>query len=655
MVEIVNKSGQVTNVSQRKLTQKEQLKRKVESTANSLPTGPLESTAESAQTAFTDAKASVGGQIAGKIDGGIQNLTSKVDGYKNQLTDAKDTVQGLLSGDTSSLEGMTTDAVNNFIGSQLGGLIGTKVNIEYSDPDPETGIVTPITASLEPELGNDTVAGILSLITGLGASFPPNPAELADNFKGELQKAVVDMSPAGLLDAKDLVSGKIGAFTSDSIKDLSTQALNSVTDQIRSTVGNALASAANLNREITSLDPNLIDISSEVGGEVVIDTSGASFTTSGLLGGVGSLFGTDSANFNDALKHVDSDARGDIANTIQKSDEITQNLEGAKKDVSVLSGGKDGTSVINSYNNEAKLRDDYQVKVKEYQGLVQTQAKESQGGIIQGISNDTLTTIRADIKEFSPRITDDNIELVIAYTQGSPSDESKAIKILINASNATFQEARAFFNTLDSTITNATFQAINQDVFPDPYVIGSYQQSWKAGAGNPVFPYISSVEELEAEIKVISRKITDVVVHWTETHTNKNIGSEEINGWHLEAGLSGIGYHYVCRRDGSLQRGRPVNIEGQHTPDFDFESVGFIFVGGINAPTGTPNASNFVSAQSLTRSQINTFDHLCRAFYKFYPGIKFQGHNNLDVSGLNVDPGFDVPDYVLTRFGKTND
>lgn len=654
MVEIVNKSGQVTNVSQRKLTQKEKLKRKVESTAKALPTGPLESTAESAKTAFTDAKASVGGQIAGKVDGGIQNLTSKVDGYKQELTDAKDTVQGLLSGDTSSLEGMTTDAVNNFIGSQLGGLVGTKVNIEYSEPD-ENGIVIPITASLEPEAGNDTVAGILSLITGLGASFPPNPAELADKFKGELQKAVVDMSPAGLLDAKDLVSGKIGAFTSDSIKDLSTRALKSVTDEIRSTVGGALASAANLNREIISLDPALIDISSEVMGEVVIDASAAATTTTGLLGGVGSLFGTDSDNFLDAMKHIDSDARGDIANTIQKSDEITPNLEGAKKDVSVLSGGKDGASVINSYNNEAKLRDDYQIKVKEYQGLVQTQAKKSQGGIIQGISNDTLTTIRADIKEFSPRITDDNVELVIAYTQGNPSDESKAINILIDASNATFQEARAFFNALDSTITSATFQSINQDVFPAPYVIGSYQQAWKQGAGNPVFPYISSVEELEAEIKVISRKITDVIVHWTETHTNKNIGSEEINGWHLKAGLSGIGYHYVCRRDGSLQRGRPVNIEGQHTPDFDFESVGFIFVGGINAPTGTPNASNFLSAQSLTRSQINTFDHLCRAFYKFYPGIKFQGHNNLDVSGLNVDPGFDVPDYVLTRFGKTND
>ena len=330
-------------------------------------------------------------------------------------------------------------------------------------------------------------------------------------------------------------------------------------------------------------------------------------------------------------------------------------MEGAKKDVSELSGGKDGTSIVSSYNNQTQLREDYKVQARQYKGLVQTQARLSKGGVIQGISNDTLTTIRSDIKNAAPRITNGSIELVIRYTQGTPSDESKAIQILIDASNMTFQEARAFFNTLDSTITSATFESINQDVFPSPYVIGSYQQSWNPEVENPVFPYISSVEELEADIRNISRKITDVIVHWSETHTNKNIGSEEINAWHVKAGLKGIGYHYVCRRDGSLQRGRPVNIEGQHTPDFDFESIGFIFVGGINAPTGTPNSANFLSAQSLTRSQINTFDHLCRAFYKSYPGIKFQGHNNLDVSGLNVDPGFDVPDYVLTRFGKTND
>ena len=82
--------------------------------------------------------------------------------------------------------------------------------------------------------------GFLSIITGLGASL--NPADLAANFKGELQNIVTDVSPEGLLSAgKDLAEGKIGAFTSTSISELSTTALKSVTDEIRSTVGSALA------------------------------------------------------------------------------------------------------------------------------------------------------------------------------------------------------------------------------------------------------------------------------------------------------------------------------------------------------------------------------------------------------------------------------
>ena len=90
-------------------------------------------------------KASIGGQVAGQIKGGMENLTSKVDGYKDQLSDAKDTAVGLLNGDTTSLKNMGTDMINGAVEGLLSKL-GTKVQIEYSDPDPETGIVTPIKA-----------------------------------------------------------------------------------------------------------------------------------------------------------------------------------------------------------------------------------------------------------------------------------------------------------------------------------------------------------------------------------------------------------------------------------------------------------------------------------------------------------------------------
>jgi hypothetical protein len=679
MPKILDDVGKIVNVSQQKAddiastraqkaltdnaaTATEKLKNSASIAATSISTKNLDATADKAIAAFTDAEASVGGQVAGAIEGGMENLTAKADGYKQQLTDAKDTVTGLLSGDTTSLENMSTDMINGAIAG-LASKFGTKVKIEY-ETDPVTGITVPVTASLEADPTSGAISGLLAIITGLGADLSNldpaalaaelDPAKLAESFKGELQNIVTDVSPSGLLSAgKDLAEGKIGAFTSDSISALASQAITSVTKDIRSTVGSALAGAANLNKAVnyttivqtggtgTELDPFTFD--------------SAVSTVTGVVGGAGSIFETDSANFNQAMKYVDSDGRADIASRITKGNEIVQNLETAKKDLSTLSGGKDGATVLAATQQQVAARAEYNSNASEYKTIVKTRVgKGSETGIIQGLSTDTLTDVKKQIKGFAPGITDENVEKVIVLSQGDAADESEAIRILTDASGKSFDVIVAFLKTIDTTIYNATKPALTGVVFEAPYEIGSFQKAWDKGLNDPVFPYISSVEELQAEIRNISREIIDVIVHWTETHTNKNIGSEEINAWHLKAGLDGIGYHYVCRRDGSLQRGRPVNIEGQHTPGLDAKSIGFVFVGGINAPTGTPNASNFLSAQSLTRSQLNTFDHFCRANYKTQPGIKIVGHNDVDVSGLNVDPGFDVTDYVRTRFGKEN-
>jgi N-acetylmuramoyl-L-alanine amidase len=657
---ILDDAGKIVNVSQKKAddiastraqkalsdnsaTATEKLKNSASIAATSISTKNLDATADKAIATFTDAEASVGGQVAGAIEGGMENLTAKADGYKQELTDAKDTVTGLLNGDTTSLENMSTDMINGAIAG-LASKFGTKVQIEY-ETDAVTGITIPVTTSLEADPTSGAISGLLTIITGLGAEL--DPAKLAESFKGELQNIVTDVSPSGLLSAgKDLAEGKIGAFTSDSISALASQAITSVTKDIRSTVGSALAGAANLNKVVNYT--------------TIVDLGGGNYdsavsTVTGVVGGTGSIFETDSANFNQAMKYVDSDGRADIASRITKDNEIVQNLETAKKDLSTLSGGKDGATVLAATQQQVAARAEYNSNASEYKTIVKTRVgKGSETGIIQGLSTDTLTDVKKQIKGFASGITDENVEKIIVLSQGDAADESEAIRILTDASGKSFDVIVAFLKTIDTTIYNATKPALTGVVFEAPYEIGSFQKAWDKGLNDPVFPYVSSVEELEAEIRNISREIIDVIVHWTETHTNKNIGSEEINAWHLKAGLDGIGYHYVCRRDGSLQRGRPVNIEGQHTPGLDAESIGFVFVGGINAPTGTPNASNFLSAQSLTRSQLNTFDHFCRANYKTQPGIKIVGHNDVDVSGLNVDPGFDVTDYVRTRFGKEN-
>lgn len=73
---------------------------------------------------------------------------------------------------------------------------------------------------------------------------------------------------------------------------------------------------------------------------------------------------------------------------------------------------------------------------------------------------------------------------------------------------------------------------------------------------------------------------TDIVVHGAWTPPSLDIGREEIDQWHKERGFDQIGYHYVIRRDGTREIGRPFNVVGAHVAGQNAQSVGIVLVGG---------------------------------------------------------------------------
>lgn len=169
------------------------------------------------------------------------------------------------------------------------------------------------------------------------------------------------------------------------------------------------------------------------------------------------------------------------------------------------------------------------------------------------------------------------------------------------------------------------------------------------------FSFVSSREELQAEFASCSRDITEVVVHWTATYTNQDIGAEEVHEWHKKRGWSGIGYHYIIRRDGRIQRGRPLSKQGAHAADNGHNkySIGIAFAAGYNCPSGTANPNKYISADSITSEQMKSFDMFMGAFYDEWPGGQAWGHIDTDNQG-KVDPGFSVAEYVKSKFNKVN-
>ncbi len=131
------------------------------------------------------------------------------------------------------------------------------------------------------------------------------------------------------------------------------------------------------------------------------------------------------------------------------------------------------------------------------------------------------------------------------------------------------------------------------------------------------------------------RNTSLLVVHCSDTKPSMDhVDAALINKWHIEDnGWSAIGYHYVIKRDGMLEKGRDEHVRGAHAREVNHSSVGICLVGGM-AESGGPEA-NFTDGQYETLQELLT--DLCAR----YPGVSVVGHRDVDSAGKKC-PCFDV-------------
>jgi len=158
--------------------------------------------------------------------------------------------------------------------------------------------------------------------------------------------------------------------------------------------------------------------------------------------------------------------------------------------------------------------------------------------------------------------------------------------------------------------------------------------TYTIGSTADKYGYVDSVEEMCGEFKQIKRSIDSIVVDWSETYTNKDIGARDI-----EAMAGGMDYHYIIRRDGTVQRGLHVNATGLSGAT----AIDVLIVGGVHVPSGMPLAAQYKDANSINRSQINSLEFLLASFYRRHPTGSVTGTDRLE---------FDVATYVSNVFGK---
>lgn len=112
-----------------------------------------------------------------------------------------------------------------------------------------------------------------------------------------------------------------------------------------------------------------------------------------------------------------------------------------------------------------------------------------------------------------------------------------------------------------------------------------------------------------------------------------DVSAATIHSWHLarkDNGVPwlGIGYHFVIRQDGTIERGRPENSIGAHAgAGANGDSIGVCFTG--NFEEGKP-----------TEAQLNAFIGLEKLLRPKYGKINIQGHSDVMATAC---PGKNFP------------
>jgi N-acetyl-anhydromuramyl-L-alanine amidase AmpD len=79
------------------------------------------------------------------------------------------------------------------------------------------------------------------------------------------------------------------------------------------------------------------------------------------------------------------------------------------------------------------------------------------------------------------------------------------------------------------------------------------------------------------------RKINEIIIHHSDSDVKAHDDIRIIRKWHTEErGWRDVGYHYFIRKDGVIQRGRPLDVAGAHCVGHNRASIGICLSGEDN-------------------------------------------------------------------------
>lgn len=112
-----------------------------------------------------------------------------------------------------------------------------------------------------------------------------------------------------------------------------------------------------------------------------------------------------------------------------------------------------------------------------------------------------------------------------------------------------------------------------------------------------------------------------LTVHCAATKPSHNTDAKAIDRMHRQRGFLRIGYHYVIKRDGTVEAGRKETEVGAHTEGRNTGNIGICLAGGLNEQTG--RAEN-----NYTPAQFASLERLLHELKGRYPSAEVLGHRD---------------------------
>ena len=118
------------------------------------------------------------------------------------------------------------------------------------------------------------------------------------------------------------------------------------------------------------------------------------------------------------------------------------------------------------------------------------------------------------------------------------------------------------------------------------------------------------------------RTITLIVIHCSAVKTDQTSSAKKIDECHKDRKFKCIGYHYVIRRNGEIEPGRPEWMVGAHCVNHNAHSIGVCYEGGLDI-RGQP-------ADTRTAEQKAAMRRLLEELHQRYPRALIVGHRDLN-------------------------